>query len=111
MARTGTNHKGGRPKGSKTTHTVKTEQARAYVIERITKELDPILTAQIEAAKGMYVEEVDEKGEGIRVFRKEPNLKTGEFLLNQNIGRSKETIETHGMPMLDMKAARLEYCT
>ena len=111
MARAGTNHKGGRPRGSKASHTIKAEQARAYVIERITKELDSIITAQIEAAKGIYVEEVNEKGERVRVFKKEPNLKAGEFLLNQNIGRSKETIETRGMPIIDMRAARLEYCT
>jgi|SRR3989344_6601336 len=108
MAKGGYRPGAGRKKGF---NAIKAEQARAYVIERITKELDSIITAQIEAAKGMYIEEVDEKGERIRVFKKEPNLKAGEFLLNQNIGKSKETIETHGMPMIDMKAARLEYCT
>ena len=106
MAKGGYRPGAGRKKGF---NAIKAEQARAYVIERITKELDSIITAQIEAAKGMYIEEVDEKGERIRVFKKEPNLRTGEFLLNQNIGRSKETIETHKMPTIDWDAVRAEF--
>lgn len=91
MAKGGKRPGAGRKPGVKASHTIASENARAYAIQRITKELDPILTAQIEAAKGMYVE-TDKK----IVYQKSPDLKAGEFLLNQNIGRPKETMEVQG---------------
>lgn len=83
----------GRKKGSKATHTVEREKAREYLINRIAEELNPIVTAQLEAAKGMYVEELNDKGERIKVYRKLPNLNTGEYLLDQGAGKATETVD------------------
>lgn len=76
----------GRKKGFKA---FEAEKGREYVINRIKAELEPILTAQIEAAKGLCV--LNNKG---KVYTKEPDLKTGEYLLNQLIGKATQTIES-----------------
>jgi len=65
---------GGRPVGSKAKHTVEAEQARAHVIKRIVEELDPILDKHIELAKAG-----DRQGL--------------EYLMNQAVGKPKETVE------------------
>lgn len=64
----------GRPKGTKANHTVEAESARAYVIKRITEELEPIVTKHIELAKAG-----DRQGL--------------EYLINQGIGKPRETME------------------
>ena len=81
MARSGTNHKGGRPKGSKGTHTLQAEQARKYVIERITAELEPIMDTHISLAK---------KGDGASL----------KYLTDQLIGKAKETLEVESTTKL-----------
>lgn len=50
MARGGTNHKGGRPKGSIATHTLKAQTAKAKLIELVEAEIVPIVMALIEKA-------------------------------------------------------------
>ena len=65
---------GGRPKGSKATHTIQAEQARAYVIKRVVEELDPILDKHIELAK------LGDR-QGL------------EYLMNQAIGKPRETVD------------------
>ena len=81
----------GRKKGHKASHTIKTENARAYLIEQVVKDLEPIVSAQKEAAKGLYYENA--KG---KIYQREPDLKAGEYLLNQAAGKARETVEVHG---------------
>lgn len=50
MARSGTNHKGGRPKGSLSTHTIQTQEARARAIAMVDAQLEEIFAPQIEKA-------------------------------------------------------------
>ena len=95
MSRYGTVHKGGRPKGSVGTHTIEVSKAREYVVKRVVAELDPIMTAQIDAAKGLYYEETDKFGKK-HVYAKEPDLGAAKNLLDQAIGRAKETVEMQG---------------
>ncbi len=98
--------KGGARKGAgrkKAQHTIKTEKSREYFINRISAELDPIITAQIEASKGMWFEEVNAKGERIRVYKKGPSLQTGEFLLNHFAGKAREAIELTGKDGKELK--------
>ena len=83
----------GRKKGFRTQKTIEKEKAREFMLNRIAKNIEPIVTAQIEAAKGMYVEKYDLTQGTLKVFLKEPDLKAGEYLLNQATGKPKETIE------------------
>jgi hypothetical protein len=87
--RGGTRIGAGRKKGLAT---IQAEEARKYAVERIVAELDPILTSQIEMAKGLYYETEDENGKKI-VFRQLPDPRVAAFLLNQVIGKPKETAE------------------
>ena len=66
--------KGGRPKGSKASHTLDAERAKEYIVKRVTAELEPIITKQIEQAK---------IGDGIA--RRD--------LLDRAYGKPKETVE------------------
>ena len=62
--------------------------ARDRIIFQINKNKDKILKAQIEAAKGMHVMK-----EGQIIYTKIPDTKMGEYLLNQLIGKPKESLE------------------
>lgn len=63
------------------------------MISRIAQEFAPIVTAQIEAAKGIWVEENDSAGNRIRVYKKFPDLKAGEYLINQGAGKPAESLD------------------
>jgi hypothetical protein len=75
-------------------HTIKAQETRAYLLNAIAKNMEPIVSAQLEAAKGMYLEETI-NGERVRVYRKAPDLKTGEYLLNQSAGKPVESINVN----------------
>lgn len=67
----------------------KIENARSHVLKVIHKNKKQILDAQIESAIGLsYV-----SGDGSTVFKKVPDTKTGEYLLNQLIGKPVESLE------------------
>ncbi len=82
----------GRKKGVRLQRTIEREKAREYMIERIAQELAPIITAQIEAAKGVWREEVMD-GEKVRIYQKAPDRQAGEYLLNQAAGRPKGSVD------------------
>jgi hypothetical protein len=63
--------------------------SREQTIKKIYKHKDKILEAQIAGAVGFYYETAD----GKHVYQKKPDLGTGEYLLNQLIGKPKESIE------------------
>lgn len=83
----------GRPKGSKASHTLEASKARQYVIERVVSEMEPILTAQIDSAKGLWMEELDSDGVRKRIYRKAPDTRAVEYLVDQTIGRASQAID------------------
>lgn len=90
--------RGGIRKGAgrkKATHTIAAEKAREYVINRVAAELEPIMTAQIQSAKGLYYEgEVE--GEKVIIYKQKPDINAGKNLLDQTIGKAKETVAHEG---------------
>lgn len=92
MALGGARPGAGRKRGFKA---IEAEKARAFVVQKVVEQLGPIMTAQIEAAKGLYYEEKvgDEK---VLVFKQKPDINAGKNLLDQTIGRAKETVEVQG---------------
>ncbi len=72
----------------KAQHTIATEKAREYLVKMIVKNLEPIVNAQIEAAKGISY--VAQKG---RIYTQLPNTKVGEYLLNQVAGKAAMNVE------------------
>lgn len=86
---------GGKREGAgrkKEQRTIEKEKAREFMINKIAKDLEPIITAQIDAAKGMWYESTTSEGT-IRVYQKLPILGTGEYLLNQATGKPAETMK------------------
>ena len=92
MAQGGRREGAGRKKGSKT---LLAEKMREKLVERVNKEFTPIINGQIEKAKGIYYEKITSEGD-IKIYKKEPDNKAAEYLLNQSIGRPKETMELSG---------------
>ncbi len=89
MTRGGKRVNAGRKRG---VASIKAEEARKYLSERVAGELEEILAGQIELAKGIYSEV--ETDEGFRrIYRRLPDSKAAAFLINQTIGRPKETLD------------------
>jgi len=75
----------------KANHTIASEKAREYLITSIVEHLAPIVSAQIESAKGLsYI------GKQGKIYTKLPDTRVGEYLLNQVVGKAKENIEMGG---------------
>ena len=105
MAYKGDNHKGGRPKGSKGTNTKKAQAMRAVLQEKVAEELEPILEGQIELAKGIVVHrKVKVKGKTYnKYYLSKPDSSAAKYLLDQALGRAKESVEVSGeMTIVDL---------
>jgi len=76
----------------KAPHTIETELMRKKLVEKVNQEFEPILEGQIEKAKGLYYEKQMLDGQ-IRIYKKEPDNKAAEYLINQSIGKPKETLD------------------
>lgn len=84
----------GPERGTKHKKTIEIEMARQIIKERVFANLEPIIEAQIDLAKGHLVEEYI--GEGKRIYSKSPDKGAAELLLNQTIGKPKESIDVTG---------------
>lgn len=102
--------KGGRPKGSKSQHTLDKEAAREVVRQRVVEALTPLLDAQIENAKGLKYLVTRQKSTGkfirvteamakaktgddeeiIEVWEKDPSVQAFTDLLNRALDKPKE---------------------
>lgn len=92
MAKGGKRPGAGRKKGFKA---IAAEKAREFVVKTVSENLEPILTAQMEAAKGLYYEKKTEDGE-ILVFQEKPDINAGKYLIDQTIGKATESLEVGG---------------
>ena len=88
----------GRKKGAAS---IKAEEARKYLNERVAAEIEDIVAGQIELAKGIYSEVETDEGYR-RIYRKLPDSKAAEYLLNQVIGRAKESIDMNLKPVFSL---------
>lgn len=86
MAKRGGKREGaGRPKGMSA---IISERARSFALEKIEKELEPIIDASIALAKGIYVE-----GEDGKVYKQKPDTQAIKHLVDQIIGKAKESVD------------------
>lgn len=77
MARAGKNHKGGRPKGSKGTHTLQAEIAKQQLIKAYIANIKPINQALIKKAKQGDIQAIRELHD--RVYGKSLQPMEGNF--------------------------------
>lgn len=82
----------GRPKAN---HTLQKEEMRKTLVQMVKKEFVPLITSQLEAAKGLYYEKMTEDG-NIIIYREKPDINASKYLLDQAIGRPTEHIEVSG---------------
>lgn len=96
--------RGGRRAGAgrkKGLASIKAEEARKYLVDRVAGELEEILAGQIALAKGLFYEEVD--GDGVkRIYRKLPDPRSAAYLINQAFGRPKENIDLSIAPRFSL---------
>jgi len=78
----------GRSGRKKTKYTIAAEKAREYLVNTIAEHLTPIMSAQINATKGLFY--IGKEG---KVYSRLPDTKVGEYLLNQVAGKAKEKVE------------------
>ena len=98
--------RGGRREGAgrkKGLASIKAEEARKYLVDRVTGELEEILAGQIELAKGVYSEVETEEGFR-KIYRKPPDPKAAAYLINQAFGRPKETVDMTVTPVFSLRA-------
>lgn len=95
--------KGGRPKGQVGNHTLLAQEMRRRLIEKVYENFDPILDGQMELAKGLFHAEhpVLDESTGLmvrakKIVKEKPDAGTAKYLLDQIIGKAKETIEHTG---------------
>ncbi len=79
-------------KRDKPSHVGQRKDLREAVLRKIGRHKDAILQAQIEDAKGLFYYNAEKD----IVFTKKPNTAIGEYLLNQLIGKPKESIDHSG---------------
>lgn len=89
---------GGRPKYAKT---IAVEKLREFIVNKVAKEADNLLSAQLDLAKGVVIgsKEINKKTgkkEIVNIYSKEPDNKAIEYLFNQSIGKAKESLEISG---------------
>ncbi len=80
--------KGGRPKGSKNPETIQREIVQKEYRERMVKKLIPLIEAQLELALGIHVA-TTRKGKKFLLYKKEPDGKAIEDILNRVLGKAK----------------------
>ena len=85
----------GRPKGSFSGSTLKAMKARELLIEEVTKKWKPLIEAQMALALGHY-ERVKVNGKTEKVYLQGPDQNAIKYLMDQTIGRAKESLELSG---------------
>lgn len=65
------------------------EEGRLFVINKIISKKDKLINAQLDEATGLYYETAD----GKHIYQRKPDTTLGQYLLNQWIGKPKESIE------------------
>ena|SRR3990167_5659531 len=86
----------GRPKSNATLMAMK---MREELVKRVKKEFKPILLAQIDSAKGLAVHKAVTTSSGRVVdhyYDRVPHLDSSKYLLDQALGRPKESLELSG---------------
>jgi len=85
----------GRPVGARTPHTKESEAVRKAIVKGVKKGVKPILTAMIDLALGVWVEQKMPHGK-TRVYRCKPDVHAAKYLFDQVVGKPKEMAEITG---------------
>lgn len=93
MALGGKRKGAGRKTGYRAPHTIETTKMREYFVKRVAEEFEPLMNTQLELAKGIHEAVLDKDGKVVNAYKKMPDPTTLKYLMDQSIGRAKETID------------------
>ena len=79
----------------KAPHTIAAAKAREFVIKKVNENLEPLLNAKLDLALGHKKLHITPTGEE-EVYTESPDGNAIQYLLNQDIGKPKETVEHQG---------------
>lgn len=90
--------KAGRPKGSVSKENRIRLELRNLLMQKVAEHFDDLYEAKIALAKGHFVQVTDPETNDIRVYKKSPDGKSIEWLLDQAIGKptQHQTVEFEG---------------
>ena len=99
-ANKGNAKKGGRPKGSVSEETRMKQEMRRMLTKVVHERFGELVRAQVDLASGLWVEETDTKvnadGEletNRRVYKRPPSNEALKYLLDQSVGKAKESLD------------------
>lgn len=99
-ANKGNAKKGGRPKGSVSEETRMKQEMRRMLTKVVHQRFGELVRAQVDLASGLCVEETDTKvnadGEletKRRVYKRPPSNEALKYLLDQSVGKAKESLD------------------
>lgn len=76
------------------------DQVRALLVNKVQENWDELLEAMMNLAKGVYVQDIklDDNGNTIdqKVYRQKPDREVGKYLMDQVIGKPKESMNIEG---------------
>lgn len=90
----------GRPKGTIAKSTATALEMRQRLVAEINKHLSPLIEAKLDLALGYYEAFTNAEGEVVRAYRKAPDNMAIQYLLNQAIGKPKETMDMTVTPII-----------
>lgn len=84
----------GKPKGYKASHTLEAQETRKKIVEMISERTEELMSAKFALALGYTKAITNEDGKVTQVYTVSPDGNAIQYLLNQVIGKPKETIQT-----------------
>ena len=84
----------GKPKGHKASHTIETQETRKKIVQMISERTEELMSAKLALALGYTKAITNEAGDIRQVYTVSPDGNAIQYLLNQVIGKPRETIQT-----------------
>ena len=97
------NEHGGQREGAgrkKSESTLASEEMRNQLVLKVKEYLDPLMDAYLDSALGLHMETVDKDGV-TRQYQKAPDIAALKSLIDQAMGRAKESVEHSGSMTLE----------
>lgn len=92
---------GGRPLGTLNPETIKRNEMRQKMLERIEQEFNPLMDAAIDLAKGIIVYIPGKDGKPRKIYEEPPNTEMLKYLLDQSAGKALTSVEMSGGLSID----------
>jgi vancomycin resistance protein YoaR len=93
--------RGGRPQGTLNPETIKRNEMRQKMLERIEQEFQPLMDAAMDLAKGVVIYVPGKDGKKSKVYEQKPDADMVKYLLDQSAGKALTSVEMSGGVSID----------